>query len=118
MLIIPNTVDLPTVTNEEGGQQSATLGRFDLVPGEALVLLAQVYGYGASPVPGVREAYPVNNWQKIPGHSHINHALEHLAMLQIGRTDEDHLAHALCRLSMAAWCSVNRPDTMRETSDA
>lgn len=104
---IPLTAEQPTVTNTEGGKQSATLGRFDLIPGEALVRLAQVFEEGA-------QKYSPGNWKKIPGYQHLNHALEHLAMLELGRDDEDHLGHALCRISMAVWAEQNRGDMHEE----
>lgn len=107
---IPSTAIQPQVTNPEGGRQSKTLGRFDLVPGEPIVRMAQVLAHGVTEVPGVREGYPIGNWKRIPGYEHINHALEHLAMFQMGRTDEDHLGHAFTRLAFAIWADVNRAD--------
>jgi hypothetical protein len=111
---IPGTAHQPIVTNPEGGKQSAALGRYDLIPGEALTRVAQVLEYGLSPVPGVRDGYPAGNWKKIPGYQHINHALEHLSMFAMGRTDEDHVGHALTRLCFAAWAEVNRGDMHEE----
>lgn len=94
------TANLPIITNEHGGKQSDTVGRFDLIPGEALVSLAGVYGAGA-------KKYTENNWHKITEQDHINHALEHLAFYQMGDSSEPHLDHALCRLSMAVWARDN-----------
>jgi hypothetical protein len=115
---IPSTASQPIVTNHEGGKQSVTLGRYDLIPGEALTRVAQVLEHGVSPVPGVRDGYPAGNWKKIPGYQHINHALEHLAMISMGRTDEDHLGHALTRLCFAVWAEANRGDMHEEALGA
>lgn len=107
ILPISGTRDLPVEVNSEGGMQSSTLGRFDLIPGESLVSLARVYGEGA-------KKYEENNWHKISEEDHINHALEHLAMYEMGRTDEPHLDHALCRLSMAVWARHNRKEDLEK----
>ena len=41
------------------------------------------------------------NWRKgIDKSTCLNHLYEHLAQYQSGNTDEDHLAHAMCRLMM------------------
>ena len=82
--------------NEHGGAQSKIDGRYDMIPGEALTTLAQVFGLGAT-------RYARNNWRRIPFEDHINHALNHLSLLlsDASDKDEDHLAHALCRLAMA-----------------
>jgi hypothetical protein len=41
------------------------------------------------------------NWKKgVDADVCLNHLYEHLAQFQAGNTDEDHLAHALCRLMM------------------
>lgn len=86
--------DAEIVTNAAGGKQSATLGRFDLLPATAIMRVAQVLQYGAS-------RYSANNWRKIDMASHINHALQHLFALMSGDTSDDHLGHAACRLMMA-----------------
>jgi hypothetical protein len=86
--------DAEITTNEQGGKQSKTVGRFELTPGEAWIRLAQVVEYGA-------ERYAPNNWRLIPYESHINHALQHLAALLADDTSDDHLGHALCRLAFA-----------------
>lgn len=85
---------LPPVTNKYGGKQSATLGRFDLISGAAMRILAGILQYGA-------DKYGVGNWKKIPVEEHLNHALQHIFAHLEGNTTEDHLGHALCRLVFA-----------------
>lgn len=86
--------DAEITTNAQGGKQSATLGRFDLLPAHAVMRVAQVLQHGAS-------RYSANNWRKIPMESHINHALQHLFALMDGDQHDDHLGHAACRIMMA-----------------
>lgn len=86
--------DAEITTNAQGGKQSATLGRFDLLPAHAVMRVAQVLQHGAS-------RYSVNNWRKIPMESHINHALQHIFALMDGDLHDDHLGHAACRIMMA-----------------
>lgn len=45
--------------------------------------------------------YKLNNWRLIPEEDHINHALIHLFMAEIGNTDDDHIAHFYTRIMMA-----------------
>lgn len=83
--------------NEHGGAQSKINGRYDMIPGNALHVLAGVFALGA-------KKYARNNWKRIPYEDHINHALAHLASLandENGPGEEDHLAHAFTRLAMA-----------------
>jgi hypothetical protein len=83
--------------NAQGGAQSKVAGRYDMIPGNALHVLAGVFALGA-------KKYARNNWKRIPYEDHINHALAHLASLmndENGEGEEDHLAHAFTRLAMA-----------------
>jgi Domain of unknown function (DUF5664) len=86
--------DAPVIANAKGGMQSKLEGRYDLIPGEALVRLANVVGLGA-------RKYAVNNWRAIEYEAHLNHALMHLVALMNGDRSDDHLGHALCRLAFA-----------------
>jgi hypothetical protein len=79
---------------EEGGLQSLAVGRFDLIPGKALMSLARVLEEGA-------RKYGVNQWRRIPYESHINHALQHLAAILADDASDEHLEHALTRLALA-----------------
>jgi hypothetical protein len=92
--------------NASGGAQSKLEGRYDMIPGNALHVLAKVFAFGA-------RKYARNNWKRIPYEDHINHAMAHLASLmndERDEGDEDHLAHAFCRLAMAV--------SQREDTDA
>jgi len=85
----------PIVTNEAGGQQSATTFRLDLLDPKAMLRL------GAVLQEGVEKGYERNNWMKIGTMDHVNHALGHLFMWLDGDEEEDHLGHAFCRLMFA-----------------
>lgn len=85
--------DAPMIVDEDGGKQSKTVGRFDLVPGEAIIRAAAICEAG--------ENHGHNNWRRIKYASHINHALQHLSALLADDTSDDHLGHALVRLMMA-----------------
>lgn len=81
--------------NEKGGKQSKVGVRYDLIDPIAIQKLAQVFHEGA-------EKYDEWNWLKIDCRSHLNHALNHIYLWLGGdESGEDHLAHALCRLTMA-----------------
>ena len=84
----------PIATNEQGGKQSATPYRFDLVPAKAMFALAHVVAEGA-------KRYEKDNWRKISVADHLNHALQHIYAYMAGDEQDDHLGHALCRLAFA-----------------
>lgn len=84
----------PIVKNERGGSQSAVQYRCDLLPARATLEVAGVLHHGAI-------KYGENNWRQIEVGDHINHALIHLYALLAGDKQDDHLAHAACRLLMA-----------------
>jgi hypothetical protein len=86
--------DAPTVTNEQGGKQSAMLYRFDLIDPAAMFAMAKVLAQGA-------DKYGVDNWRKIGTQDHINHMLQHVYAYLAGDTTDDHLAHAMCRAMFA-----------------
>lgn len=85
-----------TVTNAEGGRQSYIGARFDLLPPDATLAVAEVLHGGA-------EKYGEENWRKIAKRDHINHAIAHLfAFLRNGgRGEEPDLRHAACRVMFA-----------------
>lgn len=87
--------DAEVTINENGGKQSKSPFRFDLVPPEAMFKLAEVLAYGAS-------RYTPNNWRLIPRNEHLNHAMTHIFAYMQGDTQDDHLGHALTRMVMAA----------------
>jgi hypothetical protein len=95
--------DAPTVQNEQGGMQSATAGRFDLLPPKAMFRLAAIMEHGA-------RKYAPNNWKKIEIDSHVNHALQHLFAYLAGDRQDDHLGHALARATMAVELEEEQTD--------
>ena len=92
----------PIHRHPSGGLESKPVGRFDLCPGKAMIKLAQTFQHG-------EDRYAPNNWRLIPRRSHINHALIHLFAYIAGDDQDDHLGHALCRLSMAEEMPEDRP---------
>lgn len=87
--------DVPQVVNENGGAQSATPYRFDLLDPIVMFRLAKVIGLGA-------EKYGDDNWSRISVEDHLNHAVQHIYAWLAGDAQEDHLGHALCRVVLAA----------------
>ena len=94
--------DLPTMVNEHGGKQSQIPGRFDLIPPEALALVAIVLHEGA-------EKYGENNWKLIDDASHLNHAIRH-AFAYLASGEQHHLSHAACRILFALHVSIKGVD--------
>lgn len=86
--------DAPTTTNANGGKQSATPFRCDLLPPLATLAVAEVLASGAA-------KYGANNWHAITVEEHLNHAMGHQLAYLAGDTQDDHLEHAACRLLMA-----------------
>jgi hypothetical protein len=85
--------DTETTTNENGGMQSLSPYRFDLIPPEAMFRVAEVFAYGAT-------KYAPDNWRKIKSDDHLNHLFQHLYAYMAGDRQDDHLGHALCRMMM------------------
>lgn len=81
--------------NAQGGKGSKLDTRCDLIDGRALLVLGRVHKEG------IDHGYEEDNWRQVTQQEHLKHALHHLYQLQAGETDEDHLAHAFCRLCMA-----------------
>lgn len=86
--------DAPTVTNDRGAKQSATLYRADLLPPAATLAVAGVLKHGA-------DKYGEQNWRGIPVNDHLNHAMIHAFAYLAGDTTDDHLEHFACRALMA-----------------
>jgi hypothetical protein len=91
-------------TNEQGGMQSETPYRFDLKPPESEFAAARVYAEGA-------KRYAPDNWRKISVRDHLNHLLQHVYAYLAGDTQDDHLAHAICRAEMAYAVSQQKGET-------
>lgn len=86
--------------NKDEAVRSHTNLRYDLIPPEALIAIADVLGKGAI-------KYGDGNWKKnrmIGEKSPINHAMKHIVNYQAGIPDEDgddkniHLKHAIVNL--------------------
>ena len=88
--------DQPVVTQANGAKQSALPYRFDLLDSSAIFALAGVRYYGTD----IR-GYSPDNWKGISAESHLNHALSHIFAYLGGDKQDDHLAHAFCRLMFA-----------------
>lgn len=86
--------DAPTVVNKQGGRQSENPYRFDLIDAKAMFRLAGIVGYGA-------RKHGENNWRLLPQSDHVNRAIGHLYAYLGGDKQDDHLAHALCRVMFA-----------------
>lgn len=71
--------------------------RFDLIPPEALMKIAQVMYEGD--VTG----HKPDGWKKMNTVDLVNHAMGHLVKHLQGKVDEDHLSHAMVRCMMAWW---------------
>lgn len=61
---------------------------------DILLMIARTMEYGIG-------RYKLNNWRLIPEEDHLNHALTHLFMAEIGNTDDDHIAHFYTRIMMS-----------------
>ena len=83
-----------TVANDRGGKQSFLPYRADLFPPLAYLWVSRILAAGAA-------KYGDNNWHAIGVNEHLNHALVHVAAHLAGDTQDDHLGHAACRLTMA-----------------
>lgn len=90
--------DVPTITNEQGGSQSATPYAFHFLPPHAVFATAEVAKYGAEKY---KETLQERNYKKIPVEEHINHAIQHLYAYLAGDSSDDHLSHAILRAMFA-----------------
>lgn len=61
---------------------------------DIVLMIAKTMEYGIG-------RYKLNNWRLVPEENHLNHALIHLFMAEIGNTDDDHIAHFYTRIMMA-----------------
>ena len=107
-------------TNENGGVQTKSGTRYDLLDGHALKRMATVLHYGAV-------KYTDENWRAIDLDSHLDHALAHIFdYLQKRRENpygsdrdrvpftadgkDDDLAHAAVRLVFALAVEMQKPE--------
>ncbi len=90
---------------KEGGKQSDIKCRLDMVP-LANLKVGEVCAEGNLKYdkdnPMLNTTGPISpNWHKITAREHVIHAKYHIEKLLSGDTDEDHLAHAACRMMFA-----------------
>lgn len=81
------------VDDTNGGKQSYTGTRYDLLPYSAIDSVAQVLYSGAN-------KYGAHNWRAIPVQDHLNHALRHAVRYGTTGSTED-LSHAATRALFA-----------------
>jgi hypothetical protein len=93
----------PIIINENGGGQSRSLYRFDLLDPKALFEAAKVLKEGA-------DKYGSENWRLISIDDHLNHMLIHAYAYLAGDKTDDHLSHILCRALFAQGVAVQTQD--------
>lgn len=86
--------DAPIVYNEQGGGQSHSPYRMDLIDPLAILEVGKALAEGA-------EKYGENNWKLIPIEDHLNHLLVHIYAYLAGDKSDNHLSHAICRAIFA-----------------
>lgn len=86
--------DEPIESDANGYNTSKTPYRFDLMPGAALLHMAEIMGVGA-------ETHGADNWRNGSVASHLNKAAVHLFAHLAGDTQDDHIGHFAWR-AMAA----------------
>lgn len=91
--------DEPMVVNENGGGQSRSLYRMDLVDPKAILATAKVLKEGA-------DKYGAENWRLIDVDDHLNHLLIHVYAYLAGDRSDEHLSHAVCRALFALGVSL------------
>lgn len=91
--------DAPTETDERGASQSKTPYAVTSLDARALLAVAAVQARGDA-------KYGPDNWRGIVVEDHLNHAMVHVLAHQAGDTQEQHLAHAACRMLMALATSM------------
>lgn len=98
--------------NDGLGGKGQMKDRFDLIPDNVELLLAQVLTHGA-------KKYDANNWQKVEGWRYKGAIRRHLSQHYLGEdNDKDsglpHLAHALCNVAFLLWKHLQGQATGRE----
>jgi hypothetical protein len=86
--------DAPIQENENGYRSSRTPYRMDLMPGKALLHMANIMSEGAA-------SHGENNWKNGTVNEHLNKMLVHVFAHLAGDTSDDHIGHAAWR-AMAA----------------
>jgi hypothetical protein len=100
-------MSLPSIS-KFGGWRNVQTARYDLIPGEALEAVAEVFAEGETKYGrlGNDPYYP--NWVELDlssDQSPLSHALNHLAQVQLGAglEEEDHLASAAANILIMLW---------------
>lgn len=75
-----------------------------------LLIVAEVLKTGA-------DRYEPNNWRLIGQEEHLNHAIVHIMAHLQGDEQDDHIAHALCRLYMAQMTEPSEGFSYNYTKD-
>lgn len=97
--------DANTITTPLGGRHSDTPFRMDLLPPHAILKISEILKSGAAKYNKGDDEHP--NWRLIPLRDHLNHALIHITAYLADDKQENHLAHAGCRILFAVDLLVN-----------
>lgn len=100
-------MSLPSVS-KFGGWRNAQTARYDLIPGEALEAIAEVFAEGETKYGRLTNDPYFPNWVGLDlssDQSPLSHAMNHLAQVQMGASihEEDHLASAAANLLIMLW---------------
>lgn len=100
-------MSLPSVS-KFGGWRNAQTARYDLIPGEALEAVAEVFAEGEAKYGRLGDDPYYPNWVGLDlasDQSPLSHCMNHLAQVQMGAglEEEDHLASAAANLLIMLW---------------
>lgn len=98
----------PIEADGKGYKTSRTPYRFDLMPGAALLHMAEIMAIGA-------ESHGENNWKRGTVEDHLNKMLTHAFAHLAGDTTDDHLGHLAWR-AMAA-LEIQLTEDIRDPAD-
>ena len=82
-------------TDDHGGVETPISYRFSLLPLAGLIAAAETMGEGEA------KGRDNQGWRSIPIDRILDHAMGHIIAYLAGDREEDHLAHAICRVMMA-----------------